>query len=112
NVSTNKVIPTAYILYYTSDPNAASPEVTWTINPVIVCNDSNKLKLLFDVEPAAIDTIIVSPIARDVASTIEATIQDNPAGNTTFNLLSCCVAPRPYCSSRIVIGSLGIGSFC
>src|SRR5699024_852184 len=81
-----------------------------TINPVIVCNDSNKLKLLFGVEPAAIDTIIVSPIARDVASTIEATIPDNAAGNTTLNTVSSCVAPSPYDPSRIVFGTLAIAS--
>ena len=46
------------------------------------------------VPPAARSTIIVSPTARDSASTIEATIPEIAAGKTTRVATLSLVAPR------------------
>ena len=44
--------------------------------------------------PAAIATIMVSPIARDTASTQAATIPLRAAGTTIPNETSCWVSPK------------------
>jgi hypothetical protein len=45
------------------------------------------------VDPAARTTIIVSPRAREIANTIEATMPESAAGNTTLVETSIFVAP-------------------
>ncbi len=50
--------------------------------------------------PAAIRTIIVSPTAREPASTIEATMPDMAAGTITRVAVFDLVAPRPNEASR------------
>ncbi len=45
--------------------------------------------------PCLNDTIIVSPIALEIARTIEATIPDVAAGSTTLVATSNLVAPSP-----------------
>lgn len=63
--------------------------------PVIVCIELVKLNDEVGELPAAKDTIIVSPMALDIAKTIEATIPDVAAGSTTLVATSNLVAPRP-----------------
>ena len=64
----------------------------------------------FGVLPAASETIIVSPIARETANTIEAIIPDVAAGNTTLVATSNFVAPKPNAPSRILLGTEDIAS--
>jgi H+/gluconate symporter-like permease len=52
-----------------------------------------KLNLVYYLLPS--DTIIVSPIAREIAKTIDAIIPEVAAGNTTFVATSNFVAPNP-----------------
>ena len=51
-------------------------------------------------KPAAMTTIIVSPIALDTANNIEPTIPGNAAGKTTFLIVSDLVAPTESEPSR------------
>ena len=51
------------------------------------------------VAPAAIVTIIVSPIALDKPKIIEAVIPDRAAGNTTLKETSYFLAPKAYAAS-------------
>ena len=55
---------------------------------------SKGLSVRLGVEPAAIFTIIVSPIALDKAKTNEATIPERAAGKTIFVETSNLVAPK------------------
>ena len=50
--------------------------------------------------PPAISTTIVSPTARDMASTIEATMPDSAAGKTTRRATWNFDAPSPNAPSR------------
>ena len=61
-------------------------------------------------DPPANDTIIVSPIARDNASTTDATIPDNAAGRTTFKATSNLVEPIARAPSLIELGTEDIAS--
>src|SRR5699024_7992267 len=60
--------------------------------------------------PAASDTIIVSPIAREMAKTIDAIIPEVAAGKTTFIATSNFVAPKPSAPSLILFGTDDIAS--
>src|SRR5699024_10421131 len=80
------------------------------MKPVIVCNDDVMSKLAFGVLPAAIDTIIVSPIALDTASTTDAIIPETAAVSTTLNVVSSLVAPRPSDPSLVEFGTALIAS--
>ena len=60
---------------------------------VIVVVDSSGLMVKFAANPAAITTIIVSPIALETASKTEPTIPGKAAGMTTFLIVSDFVAP-------------------
>src|SRR5699024_3744604 len=64
----------------------------------------------FFVLPLAIVTMIVSPIAREIANTNEATIPENAAGKTTFVATSSFVEPRPYEASLKLRGTAFIAS--
>ncbi|MGY0205903.1 hypothetical protein ACW7EJ_21360, partial [Acinetobacter soli] len=64
----------------------------------------------FGCDPPAIVTIIVSPIARLVARTIEAMMPESAAGMTTLIATSNRVAPRPSAPSRIFFGTALIAS--
>ena len=55
--------------------------------------------------PAAITTIIVSPIALDIASKKPPTIPGNAAGKTTFLITSDSVEPSPRAPSLIAVGT-------
>lgn len=50
----------------------------------MVVVDSSGLMVRFAAKPAAITTIIVSPMALDTANNTEPTIPGNAAGITTF----------------------------
>src|SRR5699024_10872416 len=60
--------------------------------------------------PLAIVTIIVSPIAREIANTIETIIPDKAAGITTRKVVSNFVAPNASAPSRIAFGTAFIAS--
>src|SRR5699024_11181454 len=77
---------------------------------VIVWMVSVGLKVRFGFEPPAIVTIIVSPIAREMANTNDAIIPDNAEGKTTFNDTSNFVEPSANAPSRIERGTALIAS--
>src|SRR5690554_3060404 len=60
--------------------------------------------------PAAKVTIMVSPMAREMASTIDAIIPDNAAGNTTLIATSSFVEPSAYAALRMLVGTELIAS--
>src|SRR5699024_8994256 len=64
----------------------------------------------FLVLPLAIVTIIVSPMAREIANTIETIIPDKAAGITTRKVVSNFVAPNANAPSRIAFGTAFIAS--
>src|SRR5699024_12741313 len=78
---------------------------TCTIYPVIVCIDSVTSSVSVGVEPAATDTIIVSPIAREIPNTNDAIIPDSAAGTTTFKATSSLVDPMASAPSLIELGT-------
>ena len=55
--------------------------------------------------PAAITTIMVSPIARDTASRMPPTMPGSAAGRSTLRMVSFMVAPMPRDASRRVSGT-------
>ena len=61
----------------------------------MVVTASNGFKVKFAAKPAAITTIIVSPIARLVAKSNDPAIPGNAAGRTIFRIVSDWVAPSP-----------------
>src|SRR5699024_1430020 len=77
---------------------------------VIVCMDCVTSNVKFFVLPLAIVTIIVSPIALDVANTIDATIPDKAPGMTIFKVTSNFVAPIAKAASRMAFGTDVIAS--
>src|SRR3954454_3692884 len=62
-------------------------------------------QLKFGVDPPATATIIVSPMARETASTTEEIIPETAAGSTTFNDTSNLVEPNAKAPSRIALGT-------
>ena len=64
-------------------PGGLSPFAVPPMNVVIVSKPSAGLTPEFGCSPAAISTIIVSPMPREIPSTIEATIPEIAAGKTT-----------------------------
>ena len=91
----NNKAPTTNIVLYSIDPKVTSPIATDTIYPVIVCIDSKGFNVIWGLAPAAIATIIVSPIALDIAKINDETIPEIDAGNTIFFITSNLVAPIP-----------------
>src|SRR5699024_3854686 len=71
----------------------------------MVCIEPIKLNDESGVLPAASETIIVSPIALEIANTIEAMMPDNAAGNTIFVASSSLVAPQSNAPSLIESGN-------
>ena len=69
---------------------------------VIVCPGSSGLSSNSDppVPPAAMATIIVSPMARETPSRSAAMMPDTAAGTTTRRLVVRLLAPSPYAASR------------
>ena len=68
------------------------PPTTYNLNRHR-CNRLNGLAVKFAATPATITTIIVSPMARDIASKIALTIPGKAAGRITCLIVSACVAP-------------------
>ena len=62
------------------------------------------------VDPAASDTIMVSPIALDTAKTIDATIPESAAGMVIFHATSNFVDPIAKAPSRMLFGTEDIAS--
>jgi hypothetical protein len=77
------------------EPVGTSPVPVAAMNAVIVDICSRGLKVIVASCPAAISTIIVSPIARDMARTYAATMPETAAG-TTIRVETCRrEAPSP-----------------
>ncbi len=76
-----------------------------------VVTASKGLKVRFAAIPAAITTIIVSPMARETASNIAPTIPGRAAGKTIFFTVSDFVAPIAYepslndCGTAVITSS-------
>ena len=60
--------------------------------------------------PAASVTAMVSPMAREMASTMEATMPERAAGTTTRSDTTRRVAPSPNAPSRIELGTARMAS--
>ena len=65
------------------------------ICPVMVSAESKGLKLKLGPAPAAIATIMVSPMARETATMNAARMPESAAGSTTLMVVSSLVAPKP-----------------
>ena len=93
SVTINNVNPRAKAAWVLGLSNSWSPINITTIWVVIVVAASNGLAVNLAASPAAITTIMVSPIALDTANRNEPTIPGNAAGNKTFRIVSLLVAP-------------------
>ena len=80
----------------------SEPMASAVMAAVIVWPGSNGLTSKSEppVPPAAIETIIVSPMARETPSSSAATMPETAAGTTTRRLVVRFRAPRPYEASR------------
>ena len=96
SVAINNVNPNAKADWVFGLSNSWSPTSIITIWVVIVVVDSKGLIVRFAARPAAITTIIVSPIALDTANNMDPIIPGNAAGITTFFIVSDFVAPTAY----------------
>ena len=85
--------------------NSLSPISNVTIWTVMVVTLSSGLKVSWAIRPAAITTIMVSPIARLTASRTPPTIPGIAAGNSTFIIVSPRVAPSARDPSRRLRGT-------
>jgi hypothetical protein len=88
-------------------PSPVSMATIWNVTVVI---DSNGLAVSRAVAPAAMTTIIVSPMARLTASITPATIPGSAAGISTRRIVSEVVAPIARLPSRIACGTAAIES--
>src|SRR5690606_15088773 len=93
SVMRKSVSPTAKMVLYSTEPNGASPRLIWTMYAVMVWMLSSGFSVRFGVEPAAIATAIVSPIARESASRKDAMMPESAAGTTVRVATSYFVAP-------------------
>ena len=80
------------------------------MNAVMVCMASAGLNVRVGVPPAAISTIMVSPIARLMPRTKAAMMPERPAGTTTRVDISYLVAPRAAAPARRDCGTANIAS--
>ena len=90
--------------------NSWSPIKSVTICTVTVVTDSKGLAVSFAASPAAITTIIVSPIALEVAKRMDPIIPGRAAGKITNIIVSYFVAPNPYEPSLRELGTALITS--
>ena len=93
NVITNKVNPNAKADMVFGLSNSWSPINITTICVVIVVEASRGFAVRFATKPAAITTIIVSPMALDTAKRNQQIIPGKAAGIITFFMVSLFVAP-------------------
>jgi phosphate transport system permease protein len=77
---------------------------------VTVVTAENGLTVTFAANPAAITTIIVSPIALEIANKRAPTIPGRAAGKMTFRMVSDCVAPKARDPSLKFSGTADITS--
>ena len=75
------------------------------MKPVMVCMPSRGSRLKFFWAPAASATIIVSPIARDMPSTMAAATPEMAAGSTTRSVVCIRLAPIASEPWRSAIGT-------
>ena len=78
SVITNSVRPTAKIVLYSIDPVGMSPMPVAAMKAVIVSVCRCGSRVMVGSRPAPITTIIVSPMAREMASTNEAMMPERP----------------------------------
>jgi hypothetical protein len=104
-VTTKSTRPSAKAASVFALSNSWSPTSSVTICTVTVVTASNGFAVKFAARPAAITTIMVSPIARETASRMPPTIPGNAAGRITFIIVSERVEPSPSAPSRIAVGT-------
>ena len=85
--------------------NSWSPTKSVTICAVAVVTESSGFRVNFATNPAAITTIIVSPIARDTAKITAPTIEGVAEGKTTFFIISDLVLPMAKAPSFKACGT-------
>ena len=111
NVNTKRAKPRPNADRVLISSNSVSPvnrETIWTVTVVTV---SKGFIVKFALNPAAITTIIVSPIALLMANKKAPTRPGKAAGNTTFKVVSALVAPSPKepslkdCGTELIISS-------
>ena len=91
----NRTRPSAKAERVLAESNSWSPTSRVTIWTVTVVTASSGLSVRLAARPAAITTIMVSPIARLVASSRAPTMPGSAAGTTTERMVSDLVAPSP-----------------
>ena len=109
-VTRNNTKPSAKALSVAGWSKLPSPVSMATIWNVTVVIASSGLALRFAAAPAAITTIMVSPIARLIASMTPATMPGSAAGTSTRRIVSLVVAPIARLPSRIACGTAAIES--
>ena len=92
-VTTNSSRPRAKAASVFGLSNSWSPTSRVTICAVTVVTASSGLMVRLAARPAAITTIMVSPIARETASSTAPTMPGSAPGNTTWRMVSDLVAP-------------------
>ena len=101
----NRTSPRAKAASVLGLSNSWSPVNSWTIWVVTVVTLEKGLAVILAASPAAITTIIVSPIARLTASNTPPTTPGKAAGMRTFLIVSLWVAPIASDPSRIELGT-------
>ena len=109
-VITKSVMPTAKTVLKAVVPVAMSPFAVVAMNAVMVSIAWPRFAPHWGTRPDAIRTTMVSPTARDIASTNEATMPDRAAGKTTRIVTWSLPAPRPKAPSRSDCGTADIAS--
>jgi len=94
-VTTNSISPKANAERVSGELNSKSPTREFTIVTVTVVISSNGFQDKFGLSPAAITTIIVSPIAFEKPRIQAEMIPGRAEGNTIFLIVSPWVIPRP-----------------
>ena len=110
SVTRNSTSPSAKAASVLGLSNSWSPVSSWTIWVVTVVTLSNGLRVRLAARPAAITTIIVSPIARLTASRTPPTTPGSAGGTRTLRIVSDVVAPIASEPSRIACGTAAIES--
>ena len=83
------------MVLYSMEPVGTSPMPVAPMNAVIVCDGSRGSAVSWAIPPAARSTTMVSPMAREMASTKLATIPETAAGITIRVETWSLDAPRP-----------------
>ena len=91
----NRTRPSANAARVLGLSNSWSPTSRVTICTVTVVTAWRGFAVRLAARPAAMTTIIVSPMAREIASSSPPTIPGSAAGRTTCRIVSERVAPSP-----------------